>query len=94
MNIKHKEIIILPLKPIINLKFLLTYNTEIFGILTCIWDDVCTTFRADTIASLTMSLVIACREVEGPARLDGPAERDVIDSLASTPKTNNYYYYK
>lgn len=36
-----------------------------------------------------MSLVIACREVEGPARLDGPAERDVIDSLAGTPKTNN-----
>lgn len=40
-----------------------------------------------------MSLVIACREVEGPARLDGPAERDVIDSfIASTPKTNNNYY--
>lgn len=42
-----------------------------------------------------MSLVIACREVEGPARLDGPArrdgpaERDVIDFLASTPKSKN-----
>ena len=46
---------------------------------TCNWEDAWVRFIADAMASLTISRVIVCREVDGPLLVDGPGseKRDV-----------------
>ena len=63
---------------------------------TCNWEDAWVRFITDAMASLTMSRVMVCREVEGPLLVDGPGseKREVeapllVDGPAKEGKTKS-----